>query len=573
MKVYKTLFIDFDGIYENKIPNQNTIVLTNLYNNNNVENINQNTNSNDYSYSQFEKYLNGIDKSEINLESKNFYLYSFFFYPLSQWFLKINNLINQNKIDENTEIVFSSFSNNKKAFIFEAEGENSGQMLYKKAYFLSYYIKKHFQNKNLNKIKIIKNYTLSSRISYFLRGFIILHLKLSQILFFKFFTFKRNYISSKSERKVTTILTRGLIQTQFIKPLYDSKPEEFIAIVNESTSNPFRNLKAAKKSFTDFFYAEGFIYLNDLIKEYLIVLKGYTKFSTSNNCSDFFNISINLIDLVPEILIKEFHLKTYSHSINRSIIHLNNKERYETKKIISFESLPPFVFFLKKMIKKEIIQIQTTEIFARKQPKFSYADIYFFNNKKTFEQHNTINSHFSENFKLLNNIKYFDTVKKREMSSFKHIVYFCQPLYYDDELSYIDFLFEFCNSYNYEFKIKLHPRSNISMYHNYKKSIIQNTINSVEVLKSCDIAITRNSSIGLDSWYLNTPIIFLVNKTLNNEGISYIPKNYLGTIKDDLTTDKFNELLPEIINDFYNNNFHSSLIIDKQKIIFDLIGN
>jgi hypothetical protein len=292
------------------------------------------------------------------------------------------------------------------------------------------------------------------------------------------------------------------------------------------------------------------------------------------NISSYYGINVDLNDLIPEIMIKIFHMKTYAYSFSRSMRKVEKLLALNFYKIINLDMLPPFSHYVKSIMNDyyPIVQIQTTLIRSDIFPNYVYSDKFYFSNLKAYNEHFKINSHFSKKFDVLNNIKYLAINKQCRKEKFKLLTYFTQPIYLDEELTLIKFLQEFCEKNSIIFQIKLHPRSSISQYKNLNIQLINPCIPSQEVIAKSDIIVTRTSSIGLDCWYANVPVIFFVNGTLKGDGIEYIPENYAGKIFQNITVEKFSDIFKEITVNFYEHSFHDDLIIDKKDIVNKLLS-
>lgn len=567
----KTLYIDFDGIYREKVPHESIYVLTNLYENKYVYNVNSNSNSWDILHGEFFKYKSGIDIKqfeEIFPDSKtmDIHLFTSIFHPLGQWFMKIDDLLRQSIITKDTEIQFSSYCNNSKLFGFEAEGETNGQFLYKKSYYQSFYIYHFLKKRGFEKIVFQRNRSFESNFNFYIRGYSVLTLKVIQILLYKMLVFKRNFLDKKvfSNTTKTIISSRGIIQTQFITNFSKKYHEDITIIVNESSSKPFRNFKVAKKN-NNFYYAEGNISFSQLLSEIQQVIRSYRKKEEVN--STFFGIVIDITKALPEYSIKNFHYRTYAHMLINSINTIKRKYGTFINRVISMEMLPPFAHYIKKNTHYQVYQLQTTSIGCVPYPNFLYGDKFIFSDKNTYDRFIELNLEFSSKFELANNIKYLGLKKNLIKKELRTLTYFSQPIYEDEENQLIVFLKEFCIINELSFRVKFHPRAKVPSIDMTGIQIIDSIINSIDVIKNSDMVATRTSSIGADCWYLNAPVLFFVNGIMKSNNISYIPKNYKGTIVNDVSIHELSEMLPSILNDFYNHPLHHNYSIEEERIV------
>lgn len=569
----KIIFLDFDGVYRFSPPKDDIVIVTNKYDAQWVVNVNKEIASRNYIYDEFKQYCDLISSlpniGELDIGKDKIYMFNYLFFPLGQW-IEVLKVLFLSQNANNTEIVFSSYAENSKVFVFEAEGETNAQFLYKKSYFLSYYIKQFIFNEGFDNVRVLKNFTFQAKVSFYLRGIFVLSFKTLQLLLYKIFVRKRYYSNDKlgpSEQPVLAVLSRGVIQSQFIEGLYKIKSQNLLMIINESSSKPFRNLKVARGIFEGFFYAEGFITIRQLLSEFKLALKPY--FSSKNNLIGYFyGVKVDFNMLLPEIGIKTFHLRTYSHSV-KNALQLCKKER-EVIKLISFEMLPPFAYYLKRMTSHSVFQIQSAEIASWVYPNFVYGDGFYFSNNKILKVQRLVNHENSDKFNVLHNLKYIGLGRTNLKKELKILTYFTQPIYFDEEERLILFLAEFCKLCGFEFQIKLHPRSPMPTYLDEKVKLIDGNTSSYDAILNSDITVTRNSSVGFDSWYANVPVLFFVNETLTRDNISYIPNDYLGAIITKISVEDLQSNLDEIINSFYNHPFHGDLRCDEDSILNEL---
>ena len=570
----KYLFLDFDGVYKDSLPNDDTLILTNLYHANHSYNVSSNNRYREQIYNEFIKSVNSFSVNNIfkiyDSEELNMYFFLSFYYPLGQWITKIKELIESHSIDQNTEIIFSSYSNNKLAFMFEAEGETNSQFLYKKSYFLSYYLREYFIAQNLTNFRILNTQNVKVKISFFLRGILVMLGKITQLFVYKIFTYRRffNIAVQSYNEPLVAISSRGIIQTQYISNLLKSLSANTLLIINESSSRPYRNYKEAKKH-KAFYYAEGNIKTKELVQEIEKVINCY-RYKNKISNTIFYGITINLFHLLPECSVKLFHLKTYALSIKNSLVQINNKTGLKLSKIVSMEMLPPFAYYLKRIFKGSVIQLQCSTIAAACYPSFVYSDKFYFSDLSLYNYYR-YSQRNADQYSILQNIKYISTSKIPRKKDFKNITYFSQPIYHDEENAIIKFLNDFSKRNDFKLRIKLHPRTSKLNTDLQDIEIIDGRFDSLQVISESDIVATRNSSIGMDCWFQNIPVLFFVNGTLKGNDISYIPRDYKGNINKSISISELSSELYDIIEDFYNHPIHKSYIVDKDFIIKELL--
>ena len=188
------------------------------------------------------------------------------------------------------------------------------------------------------------------------------------------------------------------------------------------------------------------------------------------------------------------------------------------KKLFPLKCFLPFPYFLEKYLNLNVVQIQTTAIFSIEYPNFSYVNQFFFENEDIYNSHKRTNGKVLSNINFLDDFKHGGIQRKKEVSKIISLTYFTQPIHLTEESELITFLSLFCQKTSLELKIKPHPRSDLNdLLKIPNVELIEKTQNSVESIITSDIVITRNSSIGLDCWRLNVPVIFFVNGLLKGD--------------------------------------------------------
>ena len=558
------LILDFDNQYENFDVKNGDIVLTNLYNNYYAINVLQNTKCRSQAFDLYKEYIKSSKNKKL-LEGSQVSLFMNFFYPLTQWFSCIDRLETQGKINENTSIVFTSYSKNSRVFLFEAEGETNGQFMYKKSYFLSYYIKKYLEKKGYHNISVNKSKGIGVKLKFLFRGFIVVSIKIAQLFFYKCFVWKRNYGTHNGQGDSFLIFSsRGVIQTQFLQGMLDRINYPYVLTINESSIAPFRNLRLAKKMNKLFYYCEGYVSFLFLLKSFYNTLIPY--FNNKKEIVLFNSIEINSYDLIPDLGLFNLHMDTYAESVARLIHKLKKKSNKHIRKIISFEMLSPFARFLQEKIKIDTIQIQTVGLYGGEYPQFLYGSKFFFTNLIDYNYHKKHNFYGNENIELLNNVKYMGCEKLARKKIIQKITFFCQPIHVNDEIEIIEFLKEFCQANDLEFKLKLHPRSDRLFYKQFNVLFCDATSSSKEAIIDADLVVTRTSAIAYDAWFMNVPILFFVNGTLVEKNVSFVPDDYVGTLKEIPEIDDFRRIIECALIEFYSHEMHQLYTLDEDRI-------
>jgi hypothetical protein len=566
----KVLFIDFDKYYLDKEIPSNYLVLSSDYQKLGAISILNYTKCRSSVLNEFNRIFDENEKLDKIFTINKMILFLNFFYPLGQWISAIDEFICQlKKNDEKITIIFSSFSNNPNISLFEAEGEINSSFLYHKSFFLSYYIKLYLSSLALNKIIVLNNRTFNSKFFYYLRGIIVVNFKLIQLLFYKTFVLKRNYINKKVSSSNQTILSsRGIVHTQFMKGILEKLPDYTIAIINEGSARPFMNFRTIKKNQFDFFYAEGYLSLKQIANLYISSLKLY--FIKKSKPIKFMDMTIDMNKLLPELGLFDFNMNSYATSIYNAKNKL--QKSFNFKKFISFEILYPFAHYVKDKIQLETVQIQTIAIYKEDYPNFLFADKLYFSNNKDFIYHSEKKPSLSQRYFKLENLKYLGLKKLKPKSIIKKITYFTQPIYKDEEIELLKYLKEFSSLNNYDLFIKLHPRSESSSFKFLKLPIINKSISSHEAIRNSDLVITRDSAIGYDAWFLNVPILFFLHGMLNGENLSFIPDNYNGKFYTMPTFIYLRDNINNIIKQFYSHKYHANFIINEDYLIKEILS-
>ncbi len=553
------LIIDFDKRFLNASKSLESLVLADNYINPFIININKTSdNFNDEVFQQFTIFKKNINLSKSTLIECEMFWFSNFFVPLGKWFSAIDKLILDEKIDRNSKITFTSYSKNQNIFLAEAEGESNSQILYKKSYYLSFYIKSYLLKKGITNIVFEKNVSLKSKISFAIRGRLLTSIKAFKLAFSRaLLVFFRKRIHTDNK---FLFLLRGSVQTEFIEGIYSCYGNKFDLVVNESSFSFKKNYRLAKSKGYNCYRNEGNIKISELIKELCLVSKSYR--NKSEEVSIFYGIDIQIKYLLKEVSVLNFNLRTYALSIKNVIIQ--NKKKY--KKIISFEMMKPYAHFITEFTDTTVNQIQTTLIESKKFPNFSYSNMFFFNNKERYINHTNLLTDKTV-YGYLDNIKYLGLKKKEKLEDIKSATYFAQPVHQNEENELISYLIELCNQLKVKLSIKIHPRSKETDFLKFHRNfIVSGNNSSQEIISKTDLVFTRNSSIGLDAWFLNTPILFFVDKSLSSKNVTYIPSDYLGKITIQNKVETLKILIPKIIDNFYNHKYHQDLYIDKDEI-------
>ncbi|WP_121667571.1 hypothetical protein [Mesonia aquimarina] len=480
-----------------------------------------------------------------------------FFIPLFKWITLIDLIFDERKIEKNIDILFVSYCENKKISILEAEGESQTNVLYKSSYFLSFYLKKYLEGCiGCNNIKIQKDDSLKAKFSFYLRIIIFLSSKFFQQLIYKINNFL--FVKKITSLNHNLILSRGVIQSQFFETFRGIlNVKDYSVLVNESSIFPFRNLKYYKKTIGDYNFIEGNLKLATIINRFCDVSFNIYKrvFSNNNNKAFFCGVPVFINDLLPEVYVFQYYSETQGLTLRKT---LNDLSSNKPKKIFCFDMLTPQPYYVKLYNNIETVQIQTTLMEGIEQCNFVFGDKFFFTEEETYNQHLKVNKPYSSKFDLLNNIKYATLQRKIKVKSIKKVMFFTQPIFIKEEVEMIKLVKKWTENYNFDLKLKLHPRSKKNDYLKLGVDFEELDKSSTDAINNADIVITRNSTIGLDAWMLSVPVIFLTYGSLKSNNIPYIPRGYSGDFRHEPSIQELDLFIENLEFNFYSHPYLNS---------------
>ena len=504
-------------------------------------------------------------QNRIELEAFHTTISRSVFIPLAKW-ISIIDIALENNFIRNSDIITIPISTKSPHIcVLEAEGESQGSFFYNSHYFLPYYIEQYLKNKGFNNIKVEVIKEVSYTVKRILRGFAFIHLKFIQQLIYKFYNIV--FISDNKEINENIIATRGIIQTHFSKNILSLfKKGDYTIVVNESSIFPFRNLKYIKSLNTPFIYIEGNIPFWTTLNEYGKTLIHFLKYSITRKKQmvSYLGLEIDVNRIITEVFIFKYYSETQGLALKQTLKNSNIR-----KNIFCFDMLTPQPYYVKKHNKNHFTaQIQTTLMAGIKQENFVFTDKFFFTDIETYNSHNKINSDFNKKFDVLQDLKYASLFSKEKVLKVDTATFFTQPVFLNEEFELIKFLKQYCAKRNIKLKLKLHPRSSKKDYNHFNIEYIDSNIDSITAISISDLTLTRNSTIGLDSWKVNVPVLFFLSKSLTNDNISYIPDDYKGTFKELPSSQQLDNFIENMDVLFYDYNF---LKVDQRAI--DALSN
>nr|WP_305465245.1 polysialyltransferase family glycosyltransferase [Photobacterium leiognathi] len=183
-----------------------------------------------------------------------------------------------------------------------------------------------------------------------------------------------------------------------------------------------------------------------------------------------------------------------------------------------------------------------------------YTDKFYFNSISLLNEMREKNPKYKNSFEFMPNLKKLKLIRKHNNYILKKVVYFSQPIYQDDEIELIVNIKKICDKLGLEFKIKPHPRQAQALFKDTNVQVLSNSLTFSSIIHDTDLVLTRTSTIGLDCWLNNIPVIFIRhNKHLKNIIADYLPLNYVGDIS---SVYELNDLLGNnsnyLFKQFYN---------------------
>lgn len=562
------IIFDFDSVLNKDIPKQGVLIINNQFSGEGFINVKDHLLNRDQAFTDYLKFANHLTEDilyDFPIKGHRPELFNAVIYPLSQWLDVVDELIKNGTLNTKSHLSFTSYSKNSNVFFLEAEGESQGSLLYRPSYYLSALVYKYIKSRLSIQIHIDSDITVRSKVSFYFRGMVFISLKLFQQLFYKSFQVIKNQSNLKINSHV--FMSRGIIQSQFIesfKGLF--KDDSYTVLTNESAIFPLRNYRFYKKNKIDSIFVEGMIPLKLIWSTFTYTVKGYFSSIFSKSKLIYFRgMPIKANDVLPELFIHKYYSETQALCLN-SIKEFIPK----SSKLFCFDMLTPQPYYIKNFINNKIVQIQTTLMQGIVQDDFIYTDKFYFTDKATYNKHKKVNKHLDSKFGLLNNLKYSLIDKKPALKKVRTITFFTQPIYEEEELMMLNYLKIWAGELQLELSIKLHPRSKKSDYDHLKLKYYDSEESSIIAIQKSDLIITRNSSVGLDAWILNVPVIFLVYGNLKGSGISYIPMDYIGSFIQQPSISEFKHFI-ENLNNFYDHSYHTTQEVDKSQLKAELI--
>jgi hypothetical protein len=527
-----------------------------------------------------------VEANRCNLYSKNIS-------PILLYFIAIDKLIERYKLSI-TEIVISDFINSKDINYYEAEGESNKMFLYEYYNYIPYMLKKYVDEKYKSTIQVNihrRHYKLNFFLKNFTRRYIFLLLKFA--MHFKnrcLFIFNQSIQQNITPLSANIVLapselfyfvsSRSTVASDYMANFLFQNKTNSALLINERFTKYFANYHFIKANNIDksiCYHEQQFLQFWDIFKIYFKVfgLLFKNKFSNSKLYLNYGGVNIDMSNVLTELIISSTESFIYEHVTLKAMQHVNNKLHQDVKKIaVSLEMLTDYSKWIKKNAEKllfQSIQIQTTVIASKPFPDFIFCDYFLFNNKSTFNYFENWFNSLKKTLCCFGNVKYGvqETVRgSNNVSQLKKVLLITQPIDYENQFKTIELLLKEAKKNNFELYLKIHPRDNAKNYESYsgKLKIVDNNLMPLVYLKQFDLAIMKNSSLGMDCFFYNLPTIYYIGINEPVFDAPYIDLNYYGLCKGEI--DLINKLnnYEKLVFEF---NTNREIILDKCDLNFD----
>lgn len=419
-----------------------------------------------------------------------------------------------------------------------SEGERAFRFMYKRAWFLNYFVYKAFSED----IRIEWNYITPRIYLMFIRNIrsiIILIGKLFKIIM-KIYLSRKNTVDKKYENTqnpIILLVVRNPIQVEPLLPIYNEIDKNkdftplFIAIENYSNNNLIDTLERQKVSFIDSFQSLTFVSIAKCIYEIkkintLSAMHKISKVSFATKCVD-----IDLNDIIVNLRPFIFDILLFDNIFNRFVSKGNDVQCLINNETHSYHPAIQTEWIRKR--KGFSFGIQHVTIAYRFKPRISRVDTMFMMSKEIMCKLSEIKP--DEKFVFLGPVSYdnfFNTTS--HLNQFNTISIFTQPDDYKREyLQIIEDIIEIVNlnALDFSINIKLHPRerdydsfnSIIKKYANIK--IINYELSSNELIKMSDLVLSIHSGILMQSIIIGTPGISINYSNKHNINVDFINHN------------------------------------------------
>ena len=447
------------------------------------------------------------------------YVYRRVFRPLSIWLNTIDKVIENNKINE---VYIDEFYDGDELFLYEAEGEVNRKVLYSSSFYLPVFINNYLSEYHPEiKVRLNRKNRFAKKAFYSARNLAFL-----SFMALKKFRNSEGISGSNvfSEKKIVAS-ARSLSQADYIANL-SSKLEDFIVLTSKQISQKEGNDALLNKKKVDYICVDRYLDKADVIKQLFNTIVSYFSFKSS------FLLNYNGLEIPIKYLIKDMIIKSFDYyCLNSSVLSALTKENIKPNLLISCDIFSPHTHFLPSGEKTRKIQLQISSMEPCAEANFIYSDAFYFYSEDIKNKFIKINPELSGKALSIPPTQYYSNRVKDRIKNIKSIVYFSQPVLESEEIDLLKDLKAYCLCKSIRLSIKPHPRQDLSNLSSLDVHLLKKDCVNESVIYENDLVITRTSSIGMDCWIMNAPIIFVrESQIFKNVIAEYIPRNYCGDV-------------------------------------------
>jgi hypothetical protein len=530
IKSNKTLFLDFTSQYENS-----NVLSVGCYGRDNTINVKEQRVKQELvlEYQDLlSELVNRLSVYErLTLKASGSQLYSSVIEPLFKWVLAIEKAIDKY---EPSKLDFGRFYRANAIYTYEAEGEVNKKWMYESNYYLPNLILPLIKSKypdifilseEISSFKVYRNFYLRNLI-YLTGSHLIAINRWGRALFLKP---KKIKVKNK-----IGLLVRNQIQTNFALNLYKHFRDEFYFLSYEQVGSVSKNRNYLLRLQQEFIDLNQRLSLSDLIKSFF---SGFFSLFQRRKCVELklYNgaLSLPMEYVLRDLYIRSLDFKLYSKSI----------KKFENNNFISFDMLTPQPHYIASIVgRNNILQIQTTVMNGKSQANFIAGNFFVHTDPISYKGMCEANPHLKYKLLLIDTPKALKkNLTARKNEKLNRVIYFSQPVELEIEKIMLLKLQDILASKNIEFYIKIHPRQKKVSYSFLKNAKVVGSEFDADFF---DLALTRHSSIAIDCWIANLPIVFIRETGfMQSIDANYLPKDYIGDLN------KVEELL-NIINTY-----------------------
>jgi hypothetical protein len=423
---------------------------------------------------------------------------------------------------------------------YEAFGETNIKLLFKNSDFLSSLIKDFCYEKGIAFSYLKKGAKFILKLKIFVRRYCLLVIKL--LLSLKVYIFSKkfhiNQVAPEDGRPEFYISVRSTVHSEFLLPFIKKYAPNCFIIVGERQFAYGANRDFWKRNFNfNVFPERCFFKIKDFFsifnKILLLIFLDSEKFSrdAKDFQMDFEYFKIKPFDLLPEFCISYYEQYLHYICIKRFLKYINANNGV----VISTEQLTTYPYWLSRAASEKnlkSLQVQTTLLNPFEQAEFVRTDKFLFYDEGLLQALSIKNPSSKHKFDYWGFLKINENVLANKVKSLKKVVYFTQPYEFEYEDEIITLLIQMEGKYGYQMFLKVHPRDQHSRFKKFGVNrILENKVSMNEITSQFDLAVTRTSSIGIDCFINNLPVIFCVlSESARKTSATFLDKKYSGYI-------------------------------------------